>query len=131
MIHIEMTLGSLSMGGGPGSAGMMNALLYEGPCILSANGTTPNQDRWTEKFNLLALDHVRVLHLIIPLRIIDIALFKPIGVGYSYGTRVNNSQDAAEDVYDFLQKFFKLYPNLAKYGISNVLNLTADDHRPL
>ncbi|KAF9446918.1 alpha/beta-hydrolase [Macrolepiota fuliginosa MF-IS2] len=86
----------LSMGGGPGSSGMMNALDYEAPCLLGPNGTlTVNENRWTEKFNLLALDH-------------------PVGVGYSYGTRVNNSQDAAEDVYDFLQKFFKLYPNLAK-----------------
>ncbi|KAJ3576051.1 hypothetical protein NP233_g684 [Leucocoprinus birnbaumii] len=86
----------LSMGGGPGSSGMMNALLYEAPCLLGVNGsTTPNENRWTAKFNLLALDH-------------------PIGVGYSYGTRVNNSRDAAEDVYDFLQKFFALYPGLSK-----------------
>lgn len=28
---------------------------------------------------------------------------------------VNNSQAAAEDVLDFLQRFFKLYPNLARY----------------
>lgn len=50
----------LSMGGGPGSSGMMNAMLYEAPCLLSGpNGTTrPNEERWTEKFNLLALDHV-------------------------------------------------------------------------
>lgn len=40
---------------------MMNALLYEAPCAFGPNGTTiPNKDRWTEKFNLLALDHVRV-----------------------------------------------------------------------
>ncbi|EKM75126.1 hypothetical protein AGABI1DRAFT_116557 [Agaricus bisporus var. burnettii JB137-S8] len=84
------------MGGGPGSSGMMNALLYEAPCIIGPKGTTkPNKDRWTESFNLLALDH-------------------PIGVGYSYGMSVNNSQAAAEDVLDFLQRFFKLYPNLAR-----------------
>ncbi|KAF5353251.1 hypothetical protein D9756_007776 [Leucocoprinus leucothites] len=48
----------LSMGGGPGSSGMMNALLYEAPCLLGVGGsTTPNQNRWNEKFNLLALDH--------------------------------------------------------------------------
>lgn len=52
-------IGSLSMGGGPGSSGMLNALLYEAPCIIGPKGTTkPNKDRWTESFNLLALDHV-------------------------------------------------------------------------
>ena len=40
---------------------------------------------------------------------------QPIGVGLSYGKMVNNSVDAAHDVYDFLQKFYKLYPQLAKY----------------
>lgn len=39
---------------------------------------------------------------------------QPIGVGYSYGTMVNNSRAAAYDVYDFLLKFFHLYPHLAK-----------------
>lgn len=40
---------------------------------------------------------------------------QPIGVGLSYGTMVNNSVDAAHDVYDFLQKFYRAYPHLAKY----------------
>lgn len=34
-------------------------------------------------------------------------------MGFSYGTRVNNSSAAAEDVYDFLQKFFILFPHLS------------------
>lgn len=34
---------------------------------------------------------------------------------------VNNSVDAAHDVYDFLQKFYKVYPHLAKYVVT-VLN---------
>jgi hypothetical protein len=42
----------------------MNALLYEAPCLLGGltNGSTkPNlEGRWTEKFNLLALDHVSI-----------------------------------------------------------------------
>lgn len=37
-----------------------------------------------------------------------------VGVGFSYGTHINNSQDAARDVYDFLQKFFRLNPELVK-----------------
>ncbi|KAJ7195829.1 Alpha/Beta hydrolase protein, partial [Mycena pura] len=46
-----------------------------------------------EHFNLIALDH-------------------PVGVGFSYGTLVNNSRTAAIDVYDFIQKFYHLFPYL-------------------
>ncbi|KAJ7606572.1 alpha/beta-hydrolase [Mycena polygramma] len=84
----------LTIGGGPGTTGMLNPMAAQGPCIVVENGTVPNPDRWTEHFNLLALDH-------------------PVGVGFSYGTKVNNSRTAAIDVYDFLQKFFYLYPDLA------------------
>ncbi|KIJ32854.1 hypothetical protein M422DRAFT_70517, partial [Sphaerobolus stellatus SS14] len=86
----------LTIGGGPGTSGLINPVSGQSPCgIQSAEGLIYNENRWTEHFNLLALDH-------------------PIGVGYSYGTRVNNSRDAAVDVYDFLQKFFALYPHLRK-----------------
>ncbi|KAJ7156963.1 alpha/beta-hydrolase [Mycena crocata] len=85
----------LTFGGGPGTTGMLKPLVGQGPCILTANGTVPNPDRITEHFNLLALDH-------------------PIGTGFSYGRMVNNSRDAALDVYDFLQKFFILFPHLQK-----------------
>ncbi|KAJ6504753.1 Alpha/Beta hydrolase protein, partial [Mycena vitilis] len=85
----------LTMGGGPGTSGISNPLSAQGPCIVVENGTTPTPNRWTEHFNLLALDH-------------------PIGAGFSYGPKVNNSRTAALDVYDFLQKFFCLYPDLAQ-----------------
>jgi len=49
---------------------------------------------------------------------------QPIGVGFSYGKRVNNSRDAADDVYDFLQKFFILFPQLSKFAISILWNET-------
>ncbi|KAJ7249120.1 Alpha/Beta hydrolase protein [Mycena haematopus] len=74
--------------------GMMNPMLAQGPCLSAENRAVPNPNRWTEHYNLLALDH-------------------PVGVGFSYGTRVNNSRDAAIDAYDFLQKFFRLYPHLS------------------
>ncbi|KAJ6551941.1 Alpha/Beta hydrolase protein [Mycena capillaripes] len=54
----------LTIGGGPGTSGMSNPMSAQGPCILSENGTVPNPNRWTEHFNLIALDH-------------------PIGVGFS------------------------------------------------
>lgn len=48
-----------------------------------------------------------------PSILIDIHI-QPIGTGFSYGRMPNNSRDAALDVYDFLQKFFVLFPHLAK-----------------
>ncbi|KAJ7086820.1 Alpha/Beta hydrolase protein [Mycena belliarum] len=46
---------------------------------------------------------------------------KPIGAGFSFGSRVNSSRTAAYDVYDFLQKFFVLFPDLAgnKFVVSS------------
>ncbi|KAF7298669.1 SET domain-containing protein [Mycena indigotica] len=85
----------LTIGGGPGTSGMSNPMAVQGPCVVVENGTASNPNRWTEHFNLLALDH-------------------PIGAGFSFGTMVNNSRDAAVDVYDFLQKFYKVFPHLAK-----------------
>ncbi|KAJ7777897.1 alpha/beta-hydrolase [Mycena maculata] len=85
----------LTVGGGPGSSGLMNPMLAQGPCLIAENGTISNPNRWTEHFNLIALDH-------------------PVGAGFSYGTLVNNSRSAAIDVYDFLQKFYRLFPHLAK-----------------
>ncbi|KAJ6597106.1 alpha/beta-hydrolase [Mycena vulgaris] len=85
----------LTVGGGPGTTGMSRPFSGQGPCSLTANGTVPNPDRITQHFSLLALDH-------------------PIGTGSSYGRMANNSRDAAFDVYDFLQKFFVLFPHLAK-----------------
>jgi len=85
----------LTMGGGPGTSGMMNPVFGQSACVMTADGLVPNPNRWTERFNLIALDH-------------------PIGVGFSYGSRVNNSRSAAVDVYDFLQKFYRLYPHLVK-----------------
>ncbi|KAJ7770966.1 alpha/beta-hydrolase [Mycena maculata] len=85
----------LTVGGGPGTSGMLNPMSAQGPCLIVENGTAPNPNRWTEHFNLIALDH-------------------PVGVGFSYGTQVNSSRDAAVDVYDFLQKFYRLFPHLVK-----------------
>ncbi|KAI0046139.1 alpha/beta-hydrolase [Auriscalpium vulgare] len=85
----------LTIGGGPGTSGLLNPIFGQSHCILGENGTSPNPNRWTEKFNLLAVDH-------------------PVGTGFSYGTQVDNSRDAAFDVYDFLQKFYRLHPHLVK-----------------
>ncbi|KAJ7653982.1 alpha/beta-hydrolase [Mycena polygramma] len=108
----------LTIGGGPGTSGLMNPLFGQSPCRAERTGLVHNPHRWTEHHNLIALDH-------------------PIGVGFSYGSRVNNSRDAAYDVYDFLQKFFILFPHLARnkfiisggsYGGVYVPNIAAVIH---
>ncbi|KAF7342237.1 hypothetical protein MVEN_01811700 [Mycena venus] len=85
----------LTFGGGPGATAMLQPFTGQGPCLITPNGTKPNINRITERFNLLALEH-------------------PVGTGFSYGRMVNNSYDGALDVYDFLQKFFILFPHFSK-----------------
>ncbi|KAJ7832993.1 Alpha/Beta hydrolase protein [Mycena leptocephala] len=60
----------------------------------------------------------------------DESALRPIGVGFSYGSRVNSSRVAAYDVYDFLQKFFVLFPHLASgsYGGVFVQNMATVIH---
>ncbi|KAF7297879.1 SET domain-containing protein [Mycena chlorophos] len=85
----------LTIGGGPGTSGLSNPMAVQGPCRIVDGPPEPNPNRWTEHFNLLALDH-------------------PIGAGFSFGAMVNNSRDAAVDVYDFLQKFYTVFPQFAE-----------------
>ncbi|EJD46883.1 alpha/beta-hydrolase [Auricularia subglabra TFB-10046 SS5] len=87
----------LTFGGGPGTSGMFNPLVGQSHCVVAGNGShlEPHENAWSENFNLLAIDH-------------------PIGTGFSYGTGVNNSLDAAHDVYDFLQKFYVVFPQYAR-----------------
>ncbi|KAF8202064.1 Alpha/Beta hydrolase protein [Mycena galopus ATCC 62051] len=85
----------LTFGGGPGASAMLQTFTGQGPCLITADDIKPNPNPITERFNLLALEH-------------------PIGTGFSYGRMTNNSYDAALDVYDFLQKFFAVFPNLSK-----------------
>ncbi|KAF7297878.1 SET domain-containing protein [Mycena chlorophos] len=84
----------LTIGGGPGTTGLSNPMAVQGPCRIVDGPPEPNPNRWTEHFNLLALDH-------------------PIGAGFSFGSMVNNSRDAAIDVYDFLQKFYIVFPQFS------------------
>ncbi|KIP10769.1 hypothetical protein PHLGIDRAFT_115123 [Phlebiopsis gigantea 11061_1 CR5-6] len=86
----------LTIGGGPGTSGMINPLFGQSHCRITENATTePNPNAWSEDYNLVALDH-------------------PIGAGFSYGTHVSDSRAAAHDVHDFLVKFMHLFPHLAK-----------------
>lgn len=90
---------------------MMNALWGQSPCIATEHGLVPNPNRWTERHNLIVLDHVCTVLSTSSNRL---TVIQPVGTGFSYGSRVNNSRSAAHDVYDFLQKFFVLFPHLAR-----------------
>lgn len=53
-----------------------------------------------------------------------IFLDQPLNVGYSYstdGSTINNTPAAAEDVWAFLQLFFKQYPEVNNGLLANSL----------
>lgn len=60
----------LSIGGGPGSSGLLNGMNGLSPCSVGASIVPEfNPSRWTEHFNLLLLDHVRVVACVLPLNV--------------------------------------------------------------
>ncbi|KAG8871406.1 hypothetical protein FRB98_000802 [Tulasnella sp. 332] len=65
----------------------------DGPCRIQSEGPQPNPHKWSDGFNIIAVDY-------------------PVGVGFSYGSVVNTSESAAMEMCDFLQKFFVLFPNI-------------------
>ncbi|CAK5282267.1 unnamed protein product [Mycena citricolor] len=82
---------TLWFNGGPGSSSMIGLLQENGPCRITNNSAsvTLNPFSWNTKSNLLFID-------------------QPVGVGFSHGTTsVGTSQAAAQDVWSFLQIFFK------------------------
>ncbi|KAJ6535565.1 serine carboxypeptidase [Mycena capillaripes] len=90
---------SLWFNGGPGSSSMIGLLQELGPCRITNNSAsvTLNPFSWNTNSNLLFID-------------------QPVGVGFSHGTEsVGTSQDAAADVWTFLQIFLKdsRFSNLA------------------
>ncbi|KAK8844530.1 hypothetical protein IAR55_006376 [Kwoniella newhampshirensis] len=85
----------LTVGGGPGTSGQMRYWNGDGPCRLTETRAELNPYRWTKSFNYLSIDY-------------------PVGAGFSHGAIVNSSADAAKEMYDFIQKFYVLFPNMAK-----------------
>ncbi|EKM61756.1 uncharacterized protein PHACADRAFT_248586 [Phanerochaete carnosa HHB-10118-sp] len=90
---------TLWLNGGPGCSSSTGLLFELGPCRIADEGknTTLNKHSWNLHSNMIFLD-------------------QPIGVGYSYsddGSTVNTSPVAAEDVYAFIQLFFRHYPEYA------------------
>ncbi|KAI0310168.1 serine carboxypeptidase [Amylostereum chailletii] len=77
--------------GGPGSSSMIGLFQELGPCRITNDSSSVelNPTAWNEFANVMFID-------------------QPVGVGFSYGdTSVSTSQEAATDVWDFLQIWFK------------------------
>ncbi|KAJ1912843.1 hypothetical protein IWQ60_009475 [Tieghemiomyces parasiticus] len=86
----------LWLNGGPGCSSLTGLMMELGPCRLHEDGSlTHNPHSWNNHANLLFLD-------------------QPTNVGYSYGRSVFNTATASEDVYAFLQLFFKQYTKYAE-----------------
>ncbi|KAJ7251079.1 serine carboxypeptidase [Mycena rebaudengoi] len=82
---------SLWFNGGPGSSSMIGLLQELGPCRITNDSVsvTLNPFSWNNNSNMLFID-------------------QPVGVGFSHGTEsVGTSQDAAADMWSFLQIFLK------------------------
>ncbi|KAJ7017684.1 serine carboxypeptidase [Mycena alexandri] len=82
---------SLWFNGGPGSSSMIGLLQELGPCRITNDSAsvTLNSFSWNNNSNMLFID-------------------QPVGVGFSHGTEsVGTSQDAAADMWSFLQIFLK------------------------
>ncbi|KAL0320202.1 UNVERIFIED_CONTAM: Serine carboxypeptidase-like 49 [Sesamum radiatum] len=86
--------------GGPGCSSEM-ALFYEnGPFTIANNlSLVPNEYGWDQVSNILYVD-------------------QPVGTGFSYSSDRrdirHNEKGVSDDLYDFLQAFFKEHPELAE-----------------
>jgi len=81
----------LWMTGGPGCSSEVALFGENGPCSVNKLGTDTisNPYSWNNKANIVYID-------------------QPTGTGFSYGTGFDhNEQQVGDDMYDFLQQFFK------------------------
>jgi carboxypeptidase C (cathepsin A) len=89
---------ALWLTGGPGCSSEVALFGENGPCKVNKAGsnTTRNPYSWNSKANLLYVD-------------------QPTGTGFSYGTGLDHNEvGVADDMYSFLQLFFKAHPQYQK-----------------
>ncbi|KAJ3513592.1 hypothetical protein NLJ89_g2861 [Agrocybe chaxingu] len=94
---------ALWFNGGPGSSSMIGLFQEHGPCRITndSSSVTLNPHSWNNEANVLYID-------------------QPVGVGFSHGDlNVGTSQQAAADVWTFLQIFFK-DERFAKYRFNKL-----------
>ncbi|KAJ3076756.1 hypothetical protein HDU98_000636 [Podochytrium sp. JEL0797] len=90
----------LWLNGGPGCSSLTGLFMELGPCTVTEGGhdTPLNANSWNSNANIIFLD-------------------QPTTVGFSYSDNpnqdVSNTDDAAQDVYGFLQLFLKAHPKFA------------------
>ncbi|KAG9019710.1 hypothetical protein FRB90_010980 [Tulasnella sp. 427] len=88
----------ISLGGGPACSSSTRPLSGVGPCTVTSDGqdVVYNKVAWNDYANVLYLDQL-------------------VNVGFSYSSvNVTDSTTSAEDVYAFLQIFFKAFPQYAE-----------------
>lgn len=82
--------------GGPGCSSQLALLSENGPCAPTPDGldTVNNPYSWNSNANIMWID-------------------QPAGVGFSYGNKLtdadHNEAEVSEDLYSFLQEFFKAH----------------------
>lgn len=84
----------LWMTGGPGCSSEVALFGENGPCTISADGTTTirNEYSWNSNASVIYID-------------------QPAGTGFSYGIGIDFTEDmVSNDMYLFLQKFLKAHP---------------------
>ncbi|KAF9475477.1 serine carboxypeptidase [Pholiota conissans] len=90
---------TLWFNGGPGSSSMIGLFQEHGPCRITNDSTSVvlNPYSWNNESNIMYID-------------------QPIGTGFSHGSlaRVGTSQQAAADIWDFMQIFLS-DPKFSKY----------------
>eukprot|EP00397_Hematodinium_sp_SG-2012_P029702 GEMP01031405.1.p1 GENE.GEMP01031405.1~~GEMP01031405.1.p1 ORF type:complete len:474 (-),score=126.58 GEMP01031405.1:694-2115(-) len=78
--------------GGPGCSSMLALLFENGPCkVIEGGKTEKNPHSWNNKANVIWVD-------------------QPAGTGFSEGAAVGDEAGVAEDMYAFLQAFYKALP---------------------
>eukprot|EP00405_Crypthecodinium_cohnii_P020064 CAMPEP_0206481266 /NCGR_PEP_ID=MMETSP0324_2-20121206/38034_1 /ASSEMBLY_ACC=CAM_ASM_000836 /TAXON_ID=2866 /ORGANISM="Crypthecodinium cohnii, Strain Seligo" /LENGTH=481 /DNA_ID=CAMNT_0053958705 /DNA_START=58 /DNA_END=1503 /DNA_ORIENTATION=+ len=84
------------LSGGPGCSSQLALFAENGPCTVNKDGkgTTLNKNSWHMNANVMWVD-------------------QPAGVGFSTGLGTHNEEGVGNNMYTFLQNFYKQFPQYA------------------